>query len=55
MEKKTLLNITDYEDDDGINKFTINENFAKKFEYNKRRQLLEQGKLKYGDLLDDDK
>jgi len=35
-------------------KLTINENFAKKFEYNKRRQLLEQGRLKYGDLLEGD-
>ena len=29
----------------------INEDFKKKFEYNKRRQLLEQGRLKYGDLV----
>jgi len=33
----------------------VNEAFAEKFEYNKRRQLLEQGKLKYGDLLQDSK
>lgn len=54
MKKQTLLN--DALEDDGANQadgFNINENFAKKFEYNKRRQLLEQGKLKYGDLLNE--
>jgi protein KRI1 len=41
-------------DDNFGDKFTINEDFAKKFEYNKRRQLLEQGKLKYGDMLQEE-
>ena len=54
MKKQTLLNDTLADDDLG-DKFTINEEFAKRFEYNKRRQLLEQGKLKYGDLIADDK
>lgn len=52
-KKQTLLN--DALADDALpDKLTINENFAKKFEYNKRRQLLEQGRLKYGDLLEGD-
>ena len=46
---KTLLN-----DDNVDDKLTINQEFAKRFEHNKRRQLLEQGKLKYGDLLEDE-
>lgn len=47
--KETLLS-----EDEGAPEaeFKVNEAFAKKFEYNKRRQLLEQGKLKYGDLLE---
>lgn len=52
-KKQTLLN--DALADDALpDKLTINETFAKKFEYNKRRQLLEQGRLKYGDLLEGD-
>ena len=52
MQKKTSL-FADEPKSKEIDKFTINEDFARKFEYNKRRQLLEQGKLKYGDLLED--
>ena len=33
-----------------VDGFKINEQFAKKFEYNQRRQLLEKGQQKYGDL-----
>lgn len=32
----------------------INEEFAKKFEHNKRRELLDKGQAKYGTLLDND-
>lgn len=37
------------------NSFKINEDFAKKFEHNKRRELLDKAKQKYGEqaLLDD--
>lgn len=38
----------------GFEKLSINEDFKRKFEYKKRRQLLEQGKLKYGDLILDE-
>ena len=34
--------------------FKINENFKSKYEHNERRRLLDQGKLKYGDLLKGD-
>lgn len=50
--KETLLSEDESAPESG---FKVNEAFAKKFEYNKRRQLLEQGKLKYGDLLQDSK
>ena len=54
MQKKNIL----FEDDEpevvSAEKLQINEDFKRKFEYNKRRQLLEQGKLKYGDLLSDE-
>lgn len=52
-KKQTLLNDA-LADDVLPDKLTINENFARKFEYNKRRQLLEQGRLKYGDLIEGD-
>ena len=32
----------------------VNEDFAKRFEHNKRRELLEKGKEKYGNLLEED-
>jgi hypothetical protein len=41
---KTLL--SDEESDKG-EAFTINENFASKFEHNARRNLIAQGKLKF--------
>lgn len=49
MKKQTLLNAFDGADanQDQLN---INANFASKFEHNKRRELLEQGKLKHGDM-----
>jgi len=55
MQKKNLL----FDEDEpakgeSIEKLNINEDFKRKFEYNKRRQLLEQGKLKYGDLISDE-
>lgn len=55
MQKKNLL----FEDDEpeqagSLEKLNVNEDFKRKFEYNKRRQLLEQGKLKYGDLIEGD-
>jgi len=55
MQKKNIL----FEDDEpeqvkSFEKLNVNEDFKRKFEYNKRRQLLEQGKLKYGDLVSDD-
>lgn len=40
--------------DSGDDTLKVNQDFKKKFEHNKRRQLLEQGKLKYGDLLEED-
>lgn len=42
------------EDSDGDQPDTlkVNEQFKAKFEHNKRRQLLEQGRLKYGDLVE---
>ena len=54
MQKKNLL-FDEEEPANGVSseKLVINEDFKRKFEYNKRRQLLEQGKLKYGDLIDD--
>lgn len=52
--KKTLLNDSEGEGDKNQDNFNINKSFAEKFEHNKRRQLLEQGKLKYGDLIQDD-
>ncbi len=53
MQKKNVL----FGDDEpqqanSFEKLNINEDFKRKFEYNKRRQLLEQGKLKYGDLVE---
>lgn len=36
---------------DDINSLKINEDFAKKFEHNKRRELLEKGQDKYGKAL----
>lgn len=43
------------ENDEDFNSFKINTAFAERFEHNQRRKLLEQGKLKYGDRLNDDK
>ena len=45
-------------DDVGVGELKINKDFAKRFEHNKRRQLLEQGKQFYGEKalrLDDEK
>lgn len=39
--------------DKGKDVWKVNENFKSKYEHNRRREMLEQGKLKYGDLLDD--
>ena len=41
------------DDKDNFDKFNINEEFAKKFEANKRREILEKGKQKYGKKLED--
>lgn len=50
-KKQTLLNSDSEEEQQENDQLKVNEDFKKKFEYNKRRQLLEQGRLKYGDLL----
>ena len=39
--------------DAGFDTLKINEKFAERFEYNERRKLLEKGKLKYGDTLNE--
>ena len=41
------------ENDDDFDTLKINTAFAERFEHNQRRKLLEQGKLKYGDRLND--
>ena len=48
MKKKTLFNEEDIAADEG-KQLKINEQFAKKFEHNKRRELLEKGKEIYGE------
>ena len=39
---------------DNFDKFNINEEFAKRFEHNKRREILQKGQQKYGKLLTED-
>jgi protein KRI1 len=34
---------------DDLSTFKINEEFARKFEHNKRRELLDKAKVKYGE------
>ena len=36
------------DDDDGLNTLTINQDYAKKFEYMRRRQELEKAEAKFG-------
>ena len=45
------MNITEK---DNFDKFNINEEFAKRFEHNKRREILQKGQQKYGKLLTED-
>jgi hypothetical protein len=53
MQKKNALFDDEPRQVSSFEKLTINEDFKKKFEYNQRRMMLEQGRLKYGDLLED--
>ena len=39
---------------DNFTKFSINKGFKDRYEHNERRKFLEQGKLKYGDLIHGD-
>lgn len=41
----------DFDDNEGFDSFKVNEDFKSKFEYKERRKHLEQGRLKYGDML----
>ena len=41
-------------EEENFDKFTINEEFAKRFEHNKRREILQKGQQKYGKLLTGD-
>ena len=44
----------DLAEKDDFDKFNINEEFAKRFEHNKRREILQKGQQKYGKLLTGD-
>ena len=44
----------DLAEKDDFDKFNINEEFAKRFEHNKRREILQKGQQKYGNLLTGD-
>jgi protein KRI1 len=48
MEKRRLFE----GEDETSSAFKINKDFAKRFEHNKRRELLERGRDKFGSLLD---
>lgn len=52
MSKQKLLDFG--EEDNNFGAFKVNEQFKSKYEYNERRKHLEQGRLKYGDLLEGD-
>lgn len=41
----------DFENDAGFDTFKVNQDFKSKFEFKERRKHLEQGRLKYGDIL----
>jgi len=43
----------DFDNNEGFDMLKVNEDFKSKFEYRERRKHLEQGRLKYGDMLDD--
>jgi protein KRI1 len=48
MDKRSLFE----GEDESSSAFKINKDFAKRFEHNKRRELLERGREKFGALLD---
>jgi hypothetical protein len=54
MTKKQTLLLGSDDDKPIDDELKVNESFKQKFEYNKRRQLLEQGRLKYGDMLNEE-
>lgn len=43
--------LPDFDENEGFDSFKVNEDFKSKFEYKERRKHLEQGRLKYGDML----
>jgi len=42
-----------FDNHEGFDTLKVNEDFKSKFEHRERRKHLEQGRLKYGDMLDD--